>query len=200
RHRQLRAVTLEDYVDRVEELPDVAPAAARYVWTGSWRGVRVTVDPIGTTTLTDELRAQVAGHLEAVRLIGEDLEIRSPRFVPLDIHVVLCIHPDYWPEDIRFVLEKEFSDGYTPDGRRGFFHPDRWTFGQALRASEIIGRVQAVEGVDHVRKVRLKRWNDATPATTDRVTVRPEEIILVKNDPDDLERGAIRFNPEGGRG
>jgi hypothetical protein len=38
----------------------------------------------------------------------------------------------YWREDVRFVLEQEFSDSWTSDGRRGFFHPDEWTFGQSL--------------------------------------------------------------------
>jgi len=199
RARQLRAVTLSDYVDRAREVEGVAAAAAQYRWTGSWRTVRITIDPEGTTELTDELTQQVAGHLEAVRLIGEDLELRPPRFVPLEIDVALCIHSDYWPQDVRFVLEQEFSDGYTSDGRTAFFHPDRWTFGQALRASQILGHVQNVDGVDHVLKVSLKRRSEVTPGTPDEITVRPNEIILVKNNPDSMEEGTIRFDVRGGR-
>ena len=96
-----------------------------------------------------------------MRLIGEDLEIRPPRFVPLAIEVALCVDAEFWPEDVRFVLEQEFSEGYTPDGRPGFFHPDHWTFGQALRASEIAGRIHPVAGVEHVISITLKRWNAA---------------------------------------
>ena len=199
RHRQLRAVTLKDYVDRAEEHPGVSRAAARYMWTGSWRTVRVTIDPVGTTTLEPELREEVARYLDAVRLIGEDLEIRPPRFVPLDVLVSLCVAPDYWPQDVRFVLEQEFSDGYTMDGRMAFFHPDRWTFGQGFWASQIVGRVQTVEGVDHVTSVSLKRWNEATTGTPDLVEVRPNEILQVRNDPDHMERGSIRFDLKGGR-
>ena len=51
RTRQLRAVTLADYVRRAEEVPGVSRAVARYAWTGSWRTVRVVIDPAGTTTL-----------------------------------------------------------------------------------------------------------------------------------------------------
>jgi Baseplate J-like protein len=199
RHRQLRAVTLKDYVDRAEEFPGVSRASARYMWTGSWRTVRVTIDPVGTTTLTPELREDVARYLDAVRLIGEDLEIRPPQFVPLDILVSLCIAPDHWPEDVRFVLEQELSDGYTSDGRMAFFHPDRWTFGQGLWASQIIGRVQSVEGVDYVIGVKMKRWNEATPGTPDLAEVRPNEILQVRNDPDHMERGFIKFDLKGGR-
>src|SRR5207244_3256480 len=44
RARQLRAVTLADYVARAEEVPGVSRAVARYAGTGSWRTVRVTID------------------------------------------------------------------------------------------------------------------------------------------------------------
>ncbi len=199
RYRQLRAITLKDYENRAAELPEVSRAAARYYWTGSWRTVRVAIDPVGTSILKAEVREKVARHLEAVRLIGEDLEIRPPQFVPLDIKVYLCIHPNYWVEDIRFILEQEFSDGYTPDGRMAFFHPDRWTFGQALRVSQIIGAVQGIQGVEHVIKVELKRWNEVTPGTKDAIEVRANEIILVKNNRDRLEDGLIEFDIQGGR-
>ncbi|WP_017296924.1 hypothetical protein [Nodosilinea nodulosa] len=197
--RQLRAVTLQDYVNRAEELPEVSRAAARYAWTGSWRTVQIAIDPVGATQLDDALRQKLARHLDAVRLIGEDLEIRPPRFVPLEIQVALCARPDYWPEDLRFVLEQEFSEGYTPDGRMGFFHPDLWTFGQLLYASQIAGRVQAVAGVEHVISISLKRWNEATPGTEAITALRPNEIIQVRNDPDHQETGAIAFDIRGGR-
>jgi hypothetical protein len=199
RYRQLRAVTLKDYVDRAEEVPGVSRASAKYMWTGSWRTVRVTIDPAGATTLTRKLRNDVGRHLEAVRLIGEDLEIRPPLFVPLDIGVSLCVAPDHWPEHVRSVLGQEFSEGYTPDGRLAFFHPNRWTFGQELQASQIIGRAQSVEGVDYVLGVSMKRWNEVTPGTPDHVEVRPNEILQVRNDPDHMERGFIDFDLKGGR-
>ncbi len=200
RFRQLRAVTLRDYVNRAEELDDVSRAAARYVWTGSWRTVQISVDPVGTTGLDDELRKRIARYLDAVRLIGEDLEIRPPRFVPLEIHISLCIHPGYWWEDIKFILEQELSDGYTPDGRMGFFHPDQWTFGQELRESQIMGRVQLVKGVDHVINVEMKRWSEVTPGKKGIIEVRPNEIIQVKNDPDHKEEGFMFFDDiRGGR-
>lgn len=199
RARQLRAITLQDYVRRAEELPEVSRAAARYAWTGSWRTVRVAIDPVGTTILSEETRIRIARHLEAVRLIGEDLEIRPPIFVPLEIHVSLCIHPEFWPEDVRSVLEQEFSESYTPDGRPGFFHMDAWTFGQPLRASQISGRVHEVAGVEHIIAITLKRWNDPAPVTSDIVQVRANEILRVRNDPDHMEEGFIRFELKGGR-
>lgn len=200
RQRQLRAVTLQDYVNRAQELAEVSRASARYAWTGSWRTVQMTIDPVSTTRLDDALRQKLARHLDAVRLIGEDLEIRPPRFVPLDIRVTICVHPDFWPEDVRLALEQEFSDGWTPDGRMGFFHPDSWTFGQSLHASQIVGRVQRIEGVEHVINVKLGRWNEVMPNAGDEIAnLRPNEIIQVLNDPDHMENGFIGFEVRGGR-
>jgi uncharacterized phage protein gp47/JayE len=199
RYRQLRAVTLADYVARAEELPGVSRAAARYAWTGSWRTVQVTIDPEGATDLDPALRAKIADYLEAVRLIGEDIEIRPPRFVPLIIHVTVCANEAYWPADIQAVLDQEFSAGYTRDGHRGFFHPDAWTFGQELHASEIIGRVQQVEGVEHVVSIDIARWDEPSVTVQAVVTLRPNEIILVQNDPDHMELGSIDFLVLGGR-
>ena len=214
RRRQLRAVTLADYARRAEELAGVAHAHARYAWTGSWRTVRVAIDPVGATVLQEPLRRTIADHLEAVRLIGEDLEVRPASYVPLDIRLTLCLESSYWPEDLRAELEEEFSDGWTRDGRPGFFHPDAWTFGQPLYVSQLIGRALAVTGVGRVLRLSLRRWNpgsggglsaididpSALPASKlDKLAVGPAEIIIVANDPDHLETGRITFEITGGR-
>jgi hypothetical protein len=214
RARQLRAVTLADYVARAEELPGVAHAYARYAWTGSWRTVQVSIDPAGATVLDEPARREIAAHLDAVRLIGEDLEVRPARFVALDIAMILCADPEYWPEDLDLELQRAFSDGYTADGEPAFFNADRWTFGQPLYSSQLIGRALAVTGVDRVLSVTMRRWNAGSgPSTTvitidpddlpketpEFIAVRPFEIIQVANDPDHLEHGRIIFDIRGGR-
>ncbi|MGY4532000.1 hypothetical protein ACVW0Y_001116 [Pseudomonas sp. TE3786] len=209
RARQLRAVTLADYVKRAEEVPGVSRAVARYAWTGSWRTVRITLDPAGFTALGDEhsqalwdeLLPRVSAHLEAVRLIGEDLEIRPPRYVPLELQVVVCAAADYWCEDLRFVLEQEFSEHWTSDGRPGFFHPDQWTFGQALHRSQIEGRLLGIAGVAHVLSISMKRFASPLPALVngEQLAMASDEVLVLANDPDHLERGLIRFTVQGGR-
>jgi hypothetical protein len=191
----------------------VAHARARYAWTGSWRCVRVAIDPRGTDVLDEPLRQRIAAHLDAVRLIGEDLEVRAATYVPLDISMRLCAHPDYWPEDLRRALTLELSRGWTADGRMGLFHPDRWTFGQALHVSQLIGRALSVPGIGRVLDVRIRRLHgnhgpsletitipidEALPVAT-RIDVRPFEIIQVANDPSRLETGRINFAISGGR-
>ena len=147
------------------------------------------------------MRPRVADHLEAVRLIGEDIELRPPRYVPLEIHVFVCAGEAYWREDIRFVLEQEFSDGWTSDGRRGFFHPDEWSFGQDLHRSAIEGRIHRVAGVEHVVRITMKRFSAPQPGVpgAEVLEIGFDEVVLLANDPDHLERGLIRFEVQGGR-
>lgn len=199
RVRQLRAVTTADYARRAEEVDGVAHAAARRAWTGSWRTVQVTIDPVGREDLDDDLRRRVAAHLDAVRLIGEDIEIRPPLFVPLDIEVVVCVDADHWVSDLRSELRDAFGAGLDRAGVPAFFHPDRWTFGQELHASQVTARVDRIPGVHHVESVRMRRFDAPTPAADAIAAVRPNEIIRVRSDPDRREDGTITFRLTGGR-
>lgn len=213
RARQLRAVTLEDYVDRAQELSTVSRAAAKYVWTGSWRSVRIAIDPAGGVALTDGVRHEIETHLDAVRLIGEDLEVRAADFVALDILVTICAASDQWPQDLQAELEAEFTEGYTSDGRPGFFHPDAWTFGQPLYASQLIGRALRVPGVCRVLEVSMRRLRgggtglvtitlnpeDVPENVVDKMAIDAFEIVRVANDPSRLELGRIAFDIQGGR-
>jgi predicted phage baseplate assembly protein len=210
---QLRAITLEDYVKRAEELSAVSHAHARYAWTGSWRTVRVAIDLKAGISWNEEKQG-IKSHLDAVRLIGEDLEIREASFASLDILLRLCAHPDYWPEDLAFELAAEFSEGYNARGQPGFFHADLWTFGQSVHASQVIGRALAVTGVERVLMLSMRRWHSVSGPSTDVVIMAPEDlaenevqsievepwqIIRVASDPNHLERGRIQFDIQGGR-
>lgn len=210
RERQLRAVTVNEYLDdyekRAQEHKKVAHARAAYRWMGSWRIVQINIDPIGTTELLEaSLHKELLQHIETVKLIGDQIIIRPAQFVPLEINVTVCIHPDYWIEDVREQIEAEFSDGFTPDGRKAFFHPDCWTFGQPVRKSQLIARIQAINGVHHVidtsdEPISIKRWiSPQARKDGQELAIQPDEIILVKNDPSQVEKGFIYFDFEGGR-
>ena len=220
RRLQLRAVTLADVAAQAERVPGVAHARARHAWSGSWRVVRVAIDPVGGGALTPALRGRIARALDAVRLIGDDIELRAAVPVPLDIHLALCARADVWIEDLRAELEMAFSDADLPAhpplpwGRRGLFHPDDWTFGQPLHASQLIGRALAVAGVERVTQLHMRRLHpgaggsaapvvidlDTLPATTEQVLpIGDFEILQVAGDPDHLERGRIAFSIAGGR-
>jgi uncharacterized protein YbjT (DUF2867 family) len=196
---QQRAVTLADYVACAEEVDGVQAAYASYAWTGSWRTVRICIESEGRFTLSEDLRAAVEQSLEALHLIGEDLEIRAPEYVPLKISVSLCVSADFWIEQVSPVVIQAFSDGYTAEGASAFFNPDNWTFGQALYASQIEGVLQGIEGVEHVISISIQQWWSPWIQSSEVMTVAPNQIIEVQSDPSEIEKGWIDFDFEGGR-
>ncbi len=196
--RQERAITLEDYRRAAEQVARVSRARAFYAWTGSTRCVRVAVDPAGAIRLDDPLRAAVAAKLEPLRLIGEDIEVRAPDYVPVEIHLRVCAEPQVSPLELRFLLEQAFSSERDLRGQPGFFHPDRWTFGQDLHASKLAALAQRIPGVRHVDRITMRRV--FARAFSSRVIHAGEhEILLVKNDPDSMEQGYVFIEVIGGR-
>jgi hypothetical protein len=195
-----RAVTLADYRRRVEELEEVAAAGARYGWTGSWRTVRIAVDPLGSDHLTPHLKRTVFRHLRDRALLGEDIEIHEPRYTAVEVKMTVCVKQDFWCEEVEPMLRNEFTDGYTFDGREGFFHPDRWSFGRDLYPSLLIARAHGVQGVDRVVEVKMRRVGRTVWIEDEPLGIGGDEILRVRNDPDHLEDGQILIDVRGGRG
>jgi hypothetical protein len=196
--RQRRAITLQDYVDRVEEVPGVSKASAEYQWTGSWRTVRISVDPKAGFELEENLRNQIIRHLNAIKLLGEDFEIRKAHYIPLEIEVTFCVNEQYWVEDLRYIVEQEFSTRYTMEDKPAFFNPDLWTFGQNLHSSQIIGRLESISGIDHVVEIKMKRKGEGFQLEN-FIEIGMNEILRVANDHDHPEWGFVHFTLKGGR-
>jgi hypothetical protein len=198
---QERAVTPEDYAAVAERHPEVQRAAATMRWTGSWRTVFLTVDRAGGLPVTEEFEIEMLRHLERYRMAGHDVEVDAPRFVPLELVIHVCVEPGYFRSNVERALLEVFGSGTRPDGRRGFFHPDNFTFGQSVRLSPVVAAAQAVEGVRFVRVLTFQRLGADTPAFIDAglLDIGRLEIARLDNDPNFPERGALKFELEGGR-
>ena len=134
-HAELfRAVTEADWAEAARRVPDVQGAVATYRWTGSWFTVFVSVDPRdraslvdlpnGRTRLEAGFEARVRGFLTRFRLAGYDIELRPPRFVPLDVELEVCAAPGHFRTDVADAVRRALSARVLSDGTRGFFHPD----------------------------------------------------------------------------
>ncbi len=140
-------------------------------------------------------------------MAGEDLEIDGPRFVPLDIAFGVCVAPGYFRSQVKADLLRLFSNRDLLSGGRGFFHPDNFTFGQALYLSRMIAEAMRVPGVLWVdaedvpsKPNRFRRWGQ--PAHDEyaegRIAFGRLEIARLDNDPSLPENGRIEFLMEGG--
>jgi hypothetical protein len=198
--RQERAVTEADWVEVAERHPEVQRAAATFRWTGSWYTVFVTIDRVGGREVDAEFETRIRDHLERYRIAGYDLEVDGPVFVPLEIELLVCVRPGFFRADIKQALLRAFANRDLPDGRRGFFHPDNFTFGQTVYLSRLIEAAVAVEGVASVTVGTFQRWRQRAAGELQRGYLKADrlEIVRCDNDPSFPENGRIEFELQGG--
>lgn len=198
---QERAVTPEDYSEVTERMPDIQKAQATFRWTGSWHTVFLTVDRELGLLVDEDFEAQARAHVERYRMAGHDLEVDAPRFVSLEIDMQVCAHPDYFRSEVKRALLDVFSNRDLPDGRRGVFHPDNFTFGQTVYLSPLYAAAQSVPGVSSVHITLFQRQGEADDAPLEEAKLEMDrlEIARLDNDQNFPERGVFRLEVGGGK-
>jgi hypothetical protein len=197
---QERAVTDADYGDLVtERMPGVQRAAGRMRWTGSWYTAFVTVDRTGGAEVDDTFSGEVRDFLETYRMAGVDVDVARPRPVPVELALEVCGSPDRFATDLERDILDTLSSQVLPDGRRGLFHPDNFTFGTPVFLSRVYAAVLAVPGVTSVRATRFRRYGEADRGelAAGILRVQDTEIAQLANDPDVPERGVVTVSVGG---
>jgi len=206
-----RCVTEADYEDaavlfKQAGLRRVQRARARFVWTGSWYTVFVTIDPVGSTQLTASLRDDIRDFLHARKLAGYDLEIVPPVYAPLELALRVCVKAEFFAADVKRAVARALSAAINDDGTRGFFFSDNFTFGDPVFISQLLAAVEAVPGVASVQIVRFARLHERDPeqARKDNIkqgylAIDPMEIARLDNDPSFPENGQLVINVVGGK-
>ena len=198
---QERAVTETDYAEVTERDAEVQRAAATFRWTGSWHTVFLTIDRVAGLTVDEDFEEEITTHVNRFRMAGHDLEVDAPHFVSLEIEMHVCVSPDYFRSSVKAALLELFSNRVLPDGRRGFFHPDNFTFGQSVYLSRVYAAAQSVTGVTSVHITKFKRQNsdDESPLENGFLKLGRLEIARLDNDPNFAERGVFTLTLGGGK-
>jgi Baseplate J-like protein len=197
---QKRAVTAADYATFAERHPEVQKAGATRRWTGSWYTMFVTVDRLGGREIDDPFEDELRAFLDPFRLAGYDLEIDAPHFVPLDLAMTVCVADGYVRSTVKAALLETFGAGTLSGGRRGFFHPDNFTFGEPVYLSRIVAAAMGVPGVEWVEVTRFHRFG-AKPGSEfadGEIAFGRLEIARLDNDPNRPENGRIEVDVKGG--
>ncbi|BBX69959.1 putative baseplate assembly protein [Mycolicibacterium psychrotolerans] len=197
---QQRAVTEADYAEVSQRNREVQRAAATFRWTGSWHTVFVTADRFGGGPVDAAFEGRLRDWLERFRMVGYDLEVDSPVFVPLDISLHVCVVPGYFRSDVASELRAVLSDGVLSDGSLGLFHPDNLTFGQPVYLSSVLAATHAVRGVQSVKTTRFERQRlPQTSGLADGLLPMGRlEIARLDDDPNFPERGVLELTFGGG--
>jgi len=200
--RQERAVTLADYEEVSKRCSsEVQRSAASLRWTGSWRTVFLTVDRIGGKKITEQFETDLRNCIEKYRMAGQDLEVDGPLFVSLEIEITVCVNQHYFKNDVKKALLQVFSNKLLPDGSRGIFHPDNFSFGQTVYLSPLYAAAQKMPGVDSVKITKFQRQgiDDVTAMSEGKMPFARLEIARLDNDPNFPEHGVLKFNMQGGK-
>ena len=96
-----------------------------------------------------------------------------------------------------------FSNRRLPDGTRGIFHPDNFSFGQPVYLSPLYAAAMAVEGVAAVKITTFQRQAAPDPGQValraGSLTLGRLEIVRLDNDPNYPEHGVFRLDVEDGK-
>ncbi len=139
-------------------------------------------------------------HLERFRLAGYDIEIQGPLFVPLELALTICVAPGHFRAAVKAALLLELSNRDLPDGRRGFFHPDNFTFAQPVFISQLCERALRVAGVAAATVTVFQRYGRPLEDELQRGYLMPAdlEIVRLDNDKNFPENGKLSFELQGG--
>lgn len=200
---QERAVTEADWAQVAGRHPQVARAAATIRWTGTVYSTAVTIDRVGGGAVTSDpaFLADLHAHLDRYRLAGTDLVLRDPRFVPLDLALHVCVTPGLVRAGVEADLRRVLGDADLPDGSRGFFHPDNFTFGTPVYLSAVLAAAQSVDGVTSVQATTFQRFGQADAGELAAGVLQPAalEVVRLDDDPNAPEKGRLTLRVVGGR-
>jgi hypothetical protein len=205
---QERAVTDDDYARLVmRDDPRVQRAVGTRRWTGSWYTEYVTVDRRGGLPVAGIFADDLQARLDRYRMAGGDVSVSAPVFVPLEIVLTVCVRPGYFGGTVKKALVERFSSREQPGGKRGFFHPDNFTFAQPVYLSAVVAAAMSVAGVAWVdfsegpdspnRFQRLGQPPDGELAAG-RITMGRLEVARCDSRPVDASAGRIDFVMTGG--
>jgi hypothetical protein len=198
---QERAVTEADYAEVTERQSGIQKAQATFRWTGSWHTVFITADRERGLAIDDKFSSDICASVEKYRMAGHDLNVDSPHFVPLEISMFVCVKPQHFRSDVKQALLTRFSAHDLPDGTRGVFHPDNFTFGETTYLSPLYETAQSVPGVESVQITQFQRLHqDNTEALkAGQLTMDRLEVAQLNNDPNFRERGIFKLTLGGGK-
>jgi hypothetical protein len=199
---QNRAVTEQDYGDIAQRCDSsLQRAVGTFRWTGSWHTVFIAADRKGGVAVDDTFRTNLKQCMDFYRMAGHDLEVDAPIFVSLEIDMDVCVKPDYFASDVEEALLNVLSNRALPDGSRGTFYPDNFTFGQTVYLGPIYALVQSTAGVDSVRITKFQRQGIDSNIALDagKLELNRLEIARLDNDPNFSEHGILKLNMLGGR-
>jgi hypothetical protein len=166
-------------------------------WTGSWLRTTVTVEPM-SGELDAGVRSRLQAFLDAHRLVGTEIVVVGPSYVPIDLAIAFDVRPGFDPLNVQPALRQALGSAELAEGRLGFFHPANFDFGDPVFVSRLHAVALATPGVQSIRITRLARHaaTDADGETAanlarGQLAVAPDQIIRLDDNPAAPQHGTL---------
>jgi hypothetical protein len=179
----------------------VENAVATLRWTGSWYTVFVTAEPKTGGNLTATLRRELKHNINRYRLAGQDIELESPQYVSLKIELTVCVDPDYFQADVARSISQVLGSRRLPDGRKGLFCRENFTFGQTVYLSPVYAAARSVAGVTSVVATVFQPQGPPTAIylRASEIPLGPFQIARLDNDRSLPDHGQLTLVMQGGK-
>lgn len=198
---QERAVSMADYENVSESSPQVKQAVAQLRWTGSWYTVFIAAEPQNAGNLTSAQQKSLTRLVNRYRLAGQDVQLESPQYVPLEIKLTVCVDPEYFQSDVKQALLEVLGNQMQSNGQPGYFNPDSFEFGETVYLSPIYAAARSVAGVTSVTADVFQPQGVATKSFLKRgeIPLGPLQIARMDNDPSFPNHGRLMLLMQGGK-
>ena len=181
-------VTPADYVRVAGQHPAVLRARAHTHDVRGRQRVVISVQRAHGLPVDEKFREELLELIEPFRLIGHEVVIEGPSYVPIHVHLRILRQPGAAAANVQEELRLAFSDQEIPGGSPGFFYPDHFTFGQSLHQSQVIHCAMNVPGVKQVDVIHFRR--EDSDADRLEIPIGPGEIAQLKSIQLDVEGSA----------
>jgi hypothetical protein len=162
-----RIVSLTDYEDFARTFAGIAKASVTSLWDGARTLVHLTISGADGAAFgpEDKTYINLVDAIDAARPRGQPLRIDSGDRVPVTVGAEVWIHPDYTAESVLAEVRASLEAAYCFDTRE---------YAAPLAASEVMARIQAIDGVEGTRFTAFHRTGDADPTSP-----APVEALLL---------------------
>lgn len=192
-NRQDRAVIAEDYESLVQRFfaEEVQSSIATITQKADRFLVNLYIDSYGHLDKPerDDLMKRIHDKLVLYKRIGHDVEVQAGRTSAITLGLNVGLFPNAFRGDIKQELESVFGDRRVSSSELGYFHPDRVTFGQTFRVSQIVTRARKISGIENVEVSQLSTESFTNPGLQDLQLDNGEIPVF----------GSLQLNLTGGR-
>lgn len=127
--------------------------------------------------------------------------MQSPQYVSLQITLTVCVDANYFQSDVEQAVSQVLGNQILPNGQKGLFYPDNFTFGQSVYLSPVYAAARSVAGVTMVNATQFQPQgvNTTQYLTAGQIKLGSLQVARLENDPSYPDHGQLTLVMQGGK-